>query len=53
MKIGFRKTNTGSNLFVNIPKEQAILAEIQKGDEVSVQTNGKKEIVIKKIKTES
>lgn len=50
MKVCEKKSNTGKSLYVTIPEEQAQMAELKKGDTVSVQTNSKKQIIIKKLK---
>lgn len=52
MKICEKKSNTGRSFYVTLPEDQVKMADLKKGDSVSVQTNAKKEIVIKKIKGE-
>ena len=52
MKICEKKSNTGKSFYVTLPEEQMQMAQLKKGDTVSVQTNNKKEIVIRKLKGE-
>lgn len=49
MKVCEKKSRNSSSIFIVIPKAQAKMADIKSGDEVAVQVNTKKEIVIKKI----
>ena len=52
MKICEKKSNTGKSFYVTLPEAHMQMAQLKKGDNVSVQTNNKKEIVIKKLKGE-
>lgn len=49
MKVCEKKSRTSSSVFIVIPKPQAKMADLKCGDEVAVQVNSRKEIIIKKI----